>query len=459
MTHFNEREDGQRVGRVLALVGALLQEMAALVNEKDAPHDADAKRIVDAVQAMGAMRVAEDTRGEQTRAAQASEEPAVQVAAAPRSKAGPAERVRDREAVGEALSHEEAQERVLVCRGTDRRLAFPWRWVSRANVSEGADARAGSQAGAQAGTLTISDGTTQCELAIERVLGMWTRAEIGEWKEGPVWLKSASDLQRSMPASESHTQEAKASHAEEARASHAREARASREAAPAPDENIGARVPSLEAESPAVRRPSPRPAFDRPTPFSLEPSRSQPTAVRNEPSSPDLHQPPSGFVAGRDQKRREIAEPERVWVASPSALARRFLQRHLTDLGFEVLEARDLDDPLLPADLGGVRALFLDESLLEDWKARAMSSGRLPPLVSLPLDGELAVPPDGCYPPGGAVLPRPFERTQVERVVHWLRTLPGGCAPEDEGDHGEEDDTWLFADPFGATRAGEHSRR
>ncbi|MBP6875361.1 MAG: hypothetical protein KBD56_04770 [Candidatus Eisenbacteria bacterium] len=443
MTHFNEREDGQRVGRVLALMGALLQEMAALVNGKDAAHDTDAKRIVDAVQATGAMRAAEDTRGEHARAAQASEEPATKAAAAPRDEAGPAERVRDREVVREAPSHEEAQERVLVCRGTDRTLAFPWRWVSRANVSEGADARAG--------TLTISDGTNQCELAIERVLGMWTRAEIGEWKEGPVWLESASDLQTMMPASESHAREAKASHA--------REARAGREALPTPDENISARVPSLEVESPAVRRSSPRPAFDRPAPFSLEPSLSQPTAVRNEPSSPDLHQPPSGFVAGRDQKRREIAEPERVWVASPSALARRFLQRHLTDLGFEVLEARDLDDPLLPADLGGVRALFLDESLLEDWKARAMSSGRLPPLVSLPLDGELAVPPDGCCPPGGAVLPRPFERTQVERVVHWLRTLPGGCAPEDEGDHGEEDDTWLFADPFGATRAGEHSRR
>ncbi len=459
MTHFNEREDGQRVGRVLALMGALLQEMAALVNGKDAAHDADAQRIVDAVQAMGAMRIAEEARGEQARAAQASEELATKAAAGPRDEAGPAERGRDREVVRETLSQEEARERVLVCRGTDRTLAFPWRWVSRANVSEGPDAPAGTPAGAQAGTLTISDGTHPCELAIERVLGMWTRAEIAEWQEGPVWLTSASDLQTMMPASESRAREGKASGAGEARASQAREAGAGREALPTPDESRGPRVPAREAESPAAGLSSPPPAFDRPTPFSLEPSLSQPTAVRNEPASPDLHQAPSGFAAGRGPKRREIAEPERVWVASPSALARRFLQRHLTDLGFEVLEARDLDDPLLPADLGGVRALFLDESLLEDWKARAISSGRLPPLVSLPLDGELAVPPDGCCPPGGAVLPRPFERTQVERVVHWLRTLPGGCAPEDEGDHGEEDDTWLFADPFGATRAGEHSRR
>ncbi len=174
-----------------------------------------------------------------------------------------------------------------------------------------------------------------------------------------------------------------------------------------------------------------------------------------------------GAVDARPESRFSIEEclagedgegaARRVWIASPSALARRFLMRHLVDLGFEVHEARDLDDPLLPADLRGVSALFLDEGLLDDWRARSATSG--PPLVRLTVEGALSVPPDGICPPQGAILPRPFERSEVERIVRWVCSLRPGARSGGIREHGdEEDDTWLFADPFGAARAGEHSR-
>lgn len=134
--------------------------------------------------------------------------------------------------------------------------------------------------------------------------------------------------------------------------------------------------------------------------------------------------------------------------------------RHLCELGYEVLEARDLDDPLLPADLRGVTALFLDESLEDDWTSRPAAARGDIPIVLLTVDGELRVPLNGDLPLLKAVLPRPFERAEVERVVRWLRSLREGGAGEGSGDHGNaEDDTWLFADPFGPARAGEHSRR
>jgi hypothetical protein len=141
-----------------------------------------------------------------------------------------------------------------------------------------------------------------------------------------------------------------------------------------------------------------------------------------------------------------------IWVVSPSALARRFLLRHLEHSGLEIHEARDLDDPLLPADLQSMGALFLDECLQEQWRDHPSGRSGGPPLVLLTVDGVLHVPPAGERPAAGAVLPRPFERSEVESVIGWLRSLwhpdrAGGG--EDHGD--EEDDTWLFADPFGSS--------
>jgi hypothetical protein len=184
-----------------------------------------------------------------------------------------------------------------------------------------------------------------------------------------------------------------------------------------------------------------------------------------EPEASRMPAPLRPAIALAPEKHTHVEpcpSPEqcRAWIASPSALARRFLMRHLVDLGFEVHEARDLDDPMLPADLKGVVALFLDESLLEDWRTRSQAAAGSPPLVLLTVDGALSVPPDGTCPPQGAVLPRPFERSEVERVVHWLGSLRRGARSGGSSGHGdEEDDTWLFADPFGATRAGEHSDR
>jgi hypothetical protein len=125
--------------------------------------------------------------------------------------------------------------------------------------------------------------------------------------------------------------------------------------------------------------------------------------------------------------------------------------RHLEPAGLEIHESRDLDDPLLPADLGNVGGLFLDESLQEQWRHHPAGRSGGPPVVLLTVDGVLQVPPPGQRPLQGAILPRPFERSEVEAVLGWLRSLwrDGGAAgDEDHGD--EEDDTWLFADPFGS---------
>ncbi len=143
-------------------------------------------------------------------------------------------------------------------------------------------------------------------------------------------------------------------------------------------------------------------------------------------------------------------------MASPSALARRFLIRHLDQKGLEVHEVRDLDDPHLPADLQNAGALFLDESLQEHWRAHPASAQARPPLVLLTVDGGLRVPPDGISAEQGAVLPRPFERSEVESVVAWLRSLWKEGQAGESGYHGdEEDDTWIFADPFGTADARE----
>lgn len=246
---------------------------------------------------------------------------------------------------------------------------------------------------------TLSDGHGERELQVGRVLGLYTRQEIAELDEPVHWIASVAE----MP--------------------------------PSP-------VPEPSAPEPLGPRP---PA---PEPFPLRPA---------EPIRPTI-----ALALEKHAREEPCPSPELrlAWIASPSALARRFLMRHLVDLGFEVHEARDLDDPMLPADLKGVAALFLDESLLEDWRTRLPVAAGPPPVVLLTVDGALSVPPDGTCPPQGAVLPRPFERSEVERVVAWLCSLRRGARSGGSAEHGdEEDDTWLFADPFGAARAGEHSGR
>lgn len=244
---------------------------------------------------------------------------------------------------------------------------------------------------------TVSDGRGERELHVGRVIGLYTRREITQSNEPTRWIATVAELLA-----------------------------------------VALPMPELKVA------PSPAP----------EPVPEQPV----EPIRPTL----ALAMEKHAREERPCPSPElrRAWVISPSALARRFLMRHLVDLGFEVHEARDLDDPMLPADLKGVAALFLDESLLEDWRTRLPATAGSPPVVRLTVDGALSVPPDGICPPQGAVLPRPFERSEVERVVAWLCSLHRGASGGGSSEHGdEEDDTWLFADPFGAARAGDHPGR
>jgi len=244
---------------------------------------------------------------------------------------------------------------------------------------------------------TVSDGRGERDLHVSHVVGLYTRREIGE-SQGPVrWIAGVAELATVAP--------------------------------PLPEPVV-------------APPPAPESAPERP----IEPLR--PTLAL----ALEKH--------AREEQPCPSPELGHAWVISPSALARRFLMRHLVDLGFEVREARDLDDPMLPADLKGVPALFLDESLLEDWRTRLPVAAGSPPVVRLTVDGALSVPPDGICPPQGAVLPRPFERSEVERVVAWLCSLRRGASGGGSSEHGdEEDDTWLFADPFGAARAGDPSGR
>lgn len=415
MTQCNEGGGQNRIGRMLSLMGGLLQEAGSLVQTPATGEGPVEKASGATVQASP------------SRAAPAPEPDSRPVESAPADSEPPQARASD------PASREErkrAENLFLVCEHPGGKIVFPWDWLTGTRLSSEGDLEG----------FAVSDGSSEVSLRIDRVLGLWTRREIEAWVEPLKWLNSAAEIEK-LP-----------------------------ERVPGPPEAAPVSPSRVTPSAEEAARGAPFP------PLSLEPSLGQPTAVRGRTSAPPAPQPLPAVAAASARpvlahpaiegraRIEAIASPApsvagRLCVASPSALARRFLMRHLCDLGFEVLEARDLDDPVLPADLGGVTALFLDESLLEDWKTRPVSMRGAPPLVCLTVDGDLRVPPDGVRPPGGAVLPRPFERAQVERVVHWLRSLQKGRVPEGNGDHGEEDDTWLFADPFRASRAGEHSRR
>jgi len=154
--------------------------------------------------------------------------------------------------------------------------------------------------------------------------------------------------------------------------------------------------------------------------------------------------------------RDESADSSRHWrralIVSPSALARRFLSKHLESFGFEVQEARDLGSA---ADLESVGVLFLDESLRQEWSTHPAARGKHPAVVLLTVEEQqLWVPPDGVLSGEPAHLPRPFARAEVEQVVSWLDSL-SGREPGKTRHGGQAEDFWYFANPFG-TPPGEH---
>jgi len=307
----------------------------------------------------------------------------------------------------------------LVCEGEQgRRLAIPWGWIVDTQLS---------QTGAPE-AFTLVDGEDVRKMKVKKVRGIWSAKELEDWSEDVHWVTDLKQL--------AHP----------------------------------SLLAAIEPEIPAA----PEPPAPRPEPQAEAPEIQPAHTV----VLPELHDereamkvvPDPSVIAPLelDSMDQTLAEPEEepfqedaegqpptVWVVSPSALARRFLMRHLDETGIEVHEARDLDDPLLPADLEGAGALFLDESLQEHWSAHPMATTIRVPLVLLTVDGNLRVPAAGVHSTEGAALPRPFERSEVETVVTWLRSLWDLDSAGGNGAHGDsQNDTWLFADPFGNADAG-----
>jgi hypothetical protein len=462
----HEPADRSRVGRILTILGDLLHEAGELVHV--APAEADGASVERSVPSTAP---ASGTPSP----APATAQSAVADAAAPSAQPAGAP----------------PEELYLVCDGPHGDVAFPWRWVAGTHLAEN---------GAVLG-FRIIDARGERELTLGRVLGLWKWGELVArgasvhhfFRPEELITRLAPGAPATAPPEPEPTVATAAPGAPAAPAApqpspraiaiHVRPASPPMPAGAAPATEAKAEVPRAGAKpaapggvtrvaqdrepiawspsAPAVG-PSGEPAPAAPPaparPAAIPPPATPAAAVLSHPSAAADERP----AAQADEARTPAppAIPEQVCIISPSALARRFLMRHLCELGYEVLEARDLDDPLLPADLRGVTALFLDESLEDDWTSRPAAARGDIPIVLLTVDGELRVPLNGDLPLLKAVLPRPFERAEVERVVRWLRSLREGGAGEGSGDHGNaEDDTWLFADPFGPARAGEHSRR
>jgi hypothetical protein len=244
---------------------------------------------------------------------------------------------------------------------------------------------------------TLNDGHREVMMNVSRVRGIWTVRELEDWQEPVHWIRNLDD-----------------------------------------ELDAPLKLHVAPAESPEGLESATPPA----------PAASIPVA----PATTGEPVPATDAVTDEDTSSYLS---KRVWIVSPSALARRFLMRHLDEMGLEVHEARDLDDPLLPADLNSAGALFLDESLRKHWGNHAASTLTDLPLVLLTVDGMLNVPSNGKTTELKAMLPRPFERSEVESVVAWLRSHWMGSGTGRSDHHGEEDDdTWLFADPFGTTGSG-----
>jgi hypothetical protein len=360
----------------------------------------------------------------------------------------------------------------FVCEGPHGPVAFPWAWVVATRLAE------------EGGLLGVRvvDAHGERELALGRVLGLWSWKELAQRGGSVHHFFDPADLVARFSRESAHrlaASEGTARQPEDATAG----AAVDPQAGPAQafriprleqlqvvdDDSVEETTlfPGLQVLAPLRSTPSPAPAV---APGPVAPPAPIPASASGHPQAAA---PVSAAVPGQPQAAAPVPAaaapsahvpalpliPEQLGIISPSALARRFLMRHLCELGYEVLEARDLDDPLLPADLRGVAALFLDESLYDDWASRPAAAGGNIPLVLLTVDGELSVPRYGDPPSRTAVLPRPFERAEVERVVRWLRASRTGGAEQEDGDHGNaQDDTWLFADPFGPAGAREHSR-
>jgi hypothetical protein len=290
----------------------------------------------------------------------------------------------------------------LVCEGENSgMLAFPWDWVVR--IHEAGDGRA------EALTVSLPQGDRR--MPVRRVLGIWTVAEIQTWDEEVHLVSNPEEL---LPISEATRSE------------------------------VGSAAPGTDSAD--------RPPEIPPASAQIAPAAG-PSAPAAGPSAPAAGPPaPAASSPG-------VAPGRRVWVVSPSALTRRFLMRHLDQAGLDAHEARDLDDPALPADLESAGALFLDESLVDIWRRRPTSGREDLPLVVLTVEGAVQVPSVGAPAEQTAVLPRPFERSEVESVVAWLHSNWEGSRVGG-GQHGNpEDDTWLFADPFGKAGPGERPGR
>ncbi len=309
---------------------------------------------------------------------------------------------------GRETTSERGGDLFLVCRDEQgRHLAVPWNWVVDTHLSSTGTPEA----------FTLSNGSVEKRMAVGSVVGIWNETELRSWREQVEWIVELGGF--APPA-------------------------ASREAGHEQRE----RPESPEPPEPHERPEPPK----RPGPPEPPAGGTAETSALGKDPAVETEAASSGAPEIEDSGAAPAAHLGPIWVVSPSALARRFLMRHLESTGLDIREARDLDDPLLPADLGSVGALFLDESLREQWRDHPSHRAGGVPLVLLTVDGALHVPRDGERPESGAVLPRPFERAEVEAVIAWLRSVwrAGGAAgDEDHGD--EEDDTWLFADPFGSS--------
>ena len=434
MTHRSETEVQRSVRRLMSALGQLFHEMTALMEAGGRPADRPGSEAAHSVGEHEPKRPAPEPAGATPTAAPAATvHPPVMAHPSQEAAPWPAEEgeaftTRIRRAVGNGLTAMlgpdalaptaqgpsrgemaapasgyagEAKERPMGERG--ERAAEPLNLVCEGEKS-GMLAfpwdwvvRIHEAGDGRAEALTVSLPQGDRRMPVRRVLGIWTAAEIQTWDEEVHLVSNPEEL---LPISEAIRSE------------------------------VGS---AASGTGSADRLPEIPPA-----PAQVAPAASPPAPAASS----------SGGAPGR-----------RVWVVSPSALTRRFLMRHLDQAGLDAHEARDLDDPALPADLESAGALFLDESLVDIWRRRPTSGREDLPLVVLTVEGAVQVPSAGAPAEQTAVLPRPFERSEVESVVAWLHSNWEGSRVGG-GQHGNpKDDTWLFADPFGKAGPGERPGR
>jgi len=440
-----------RIGRLLKMMGRLLHEAGALCEssmpasqaEPGTPHAAEPGTPHAAEPRTP--RAAEPPKPDAPRAPEAPEtappavpEPESRAAQEPASAKG--------ETPPAAESPSENGALYLVCTAGSTEIAFPWVWVRGARFREG-----------RWEAFRIADRTGEREVRVGEVIGLMTVAEL----EARRRETSLERLSRPDQVPDELGVTADGETQPEIERAGSPQGIDAGDAFP-DDEDQGATVDVPIAVLTDREAPPPRAeaGWNAPPAPESERAPAETEAPGGVPASPAVDESAPAPPAASAQDESQTALPDQVCIVSPSALARRFLMRHLCELGYEVLEARDLDDPLLPADLKGMAALFLDESLHEVWTAKPEPVRTARPVVLLTVDGELQVPAQASNSVPHAVLPRPFERSEVEHVVRWLRGLSGReAASENEGERRAEDDTWLFTDPFADSRAGDDPGR